>query len=300
MCRCVGVSAVVSAPQDFLQHHHLQEQSVLLFVALIVVSAALKTLDQQTTMRSSLSVLLTAACLLSVSSFSFSKMARRTFLTSSRPSSWQLQAYSNDHDDDEDVIDADSLGDWRAFRRNLAGMTTDADSESNKAASSSCAENERVLRTQNEALANEYRTGVWAHETSTVRCVISQILYRGDVPSRTSLCCMHDCLTIAVPPFYSLQPEIGGLVCRLPLEVEIYRNFKHSLIGKKLRKTKLVLDSTKEWYKSAQSLVETEMQHIAESAQGGHIDATTLNDEAAEMLQLYIDNQVRPNELVWM
>lgn len=80
----------------------------------------------------------------------------------------------------------------------------------------------------------------------------------------------------------------------MPLEVEIYRNFKHSLIGKKLRKTAASLQEgeTKEWYKSAQTLVETEMQDIAENAQGGQIDAATLDDEAAEMLQLYIDNQV--------
>lgn len=90
------------------------------------------------------------------------------------------------------------------------------------------------------------------------------------------------------------QPEVGGIVCRLPLEVEIYRNFKHSLIGKKLRKKEsLVVGETKEWYKTAQTLVEAEMHDIAENAQGGQIDASTLSDEAAEMLQLYIDNQVR-------
>ena len=82
-------------------------------------------------------------------------------------------------------------------------------------------------------------------------------------------------------------------MCRLPLEVEIYRNFKHSLIGKKLRTKSPAGGTTREWYKSAQTLVETEMQDIAENAQGGQIDAATLDDEAAEMLQLYIDNQVR-------
>lgn len=87
---------------------------------------------------------------------------------------------------------------------------------------------------------------------------------------------------------------MGGLVCRLPLEVEIYRNYRHSLIGKKLRSSHAFAEEdTKEWYKSAQMLVEKEMQDIAEHAQGGgQIDAATLNDEAAEMLQLYIENQV--------
>jgi hypothetical protein len=77
------------------------------------------------------------------------------------------------------------------------------------------------------------------------------------------------------------------------LEVEIYRNYRHSLIGKKLRTSHAFAEEdTKEWYKSAQMLVENEMQDIAENAKGGQIDAATLNDEAAEMLQLYIDNQV--------
>lgn len=99
-------------------------------------------------------------------------------------------------------------------------------------------------------------------------------------------------LFLHIPSLFETQPEVGGIVCRLPLEAEIYRNFKHSLIGKKLRKSALQ-ESTREWYKSAQALVEKEMLDIAENAQGGQIDASTLDEEAAEMLQLYIDNQVR-------
>lgn len=82
-------------------------------------------------------------------------------------------------------------------------------------------------------------------------------------------------------------------MCRLPLEVEIHRNFKHSLIGRKLRKSSSPDGKdTRGWYEDAKTLVETEMQSIAENAQGGQIDAATLDEEAAEMLQLYIDNQV--------
>ncbi len=66
-------------------------------------------------------------------------------------------------------IDADSLGDWRAFRRNLAGrMTNAADEEPTSVANKISTENEKVLRTQNQVLANEYKTGAWAHETSMV------------------------------------------------------------------------------------------------------------------------------------
>ena len=80
-----------------------------------------------------------------------------------------LFAYDDDDDDDDDEIDPDSLGDWRAFRRSLA--TTEATTQE---ADSSSPENELVLRTQNEALAKEYKT-VWAHETSTVRACFESV-----------------------------------------------------------------------------------------------------------------------------
>lgn len=168
-------------------------------------------------------------------------------------------------DDEDDLIDADSLGDWRAFRRNLAGSTESSEESGtvDKSPKKSVSkENEALLQLQNEELAEEYRTGVWAHEIST--------------------------------------PEVGGLVCRMPLEVEIYRNYRHSLIGRKLRKKLGITEisgiddierPTSDWYRAAQLLVESEMQDIAESAEGGQINAEDLGDEAAEMLQLYIDNQ---------
>ena len=91
---------------------------------------------------------------------------------SSRPTRLCYSAFSNndddEEDDDDDAIDVDSLGDWRDFRRNLAGMTSESSAASTNNRKG-CAENEQVLRTQNEVLANEYKTGVWAHETSTVR-----------------------------------------------------------------------------------------------------------------------------------
>ena len=95
--------------------------------------------------------------------------------------------------------------------------------------------------------------------------------------------------------FYpTLKPEIGGLLLRLPLEAELHRNHRHSIIGRKLQRIigdeKDVEVST--WYARAQRLVEDEMQSIADMADDeGQIDATTLNDESAEMLTLYLDNQ---------
>jgi len=140
----------------------------------------------------------------------------------------------DDDDDDDGIIDPSSLGDWRAFRMNLANSglssppspssaidgidltemsTTDGgdgdessastvSSYSSAVSSSSSSSsgsgssgggrpksvskrNEALLDSQNAALAEEYLTGAWAHESAT--------------------------------------PEAGGLVCRMPLEAEIYR-----------------------------------------------------------------------------
>jgi hypothetical protein len=81
----------------------------------------------------------------------------------------------DDDDPDDDVIDPDSLGDWRAFRRNLA-MSMNSDDGEHEVGStvsvrtSVSKENEEVLSSQNEALAEEFIQGVWAHTVSTVSC----------------------------------------------------------------------------------------------------------------------------------
>lgn len=80
---------------------------------------------------------------------------------------------------------------------------------------------------------------------------------------------------------------------RLPLEVELYRNTKHSLLGKKLRKDVGDGDRVALWYKKAQILCEKEMRRIAQTAEAGQIDASRLTEESTEFLQMYLDNQVR-------
>ena len=91
----------------------------------------------------------------------------------------------------------------------------------------------------------------------------------------------------------------------MPLEVEIFRNYKHSLTGRKLRRLTSTTTFTQQqqqqdddhvepavWYAAAQGLVEKEMLHIANQAgDDGQIDATALNEDNAELLQLYLDNQ---------
>jgi hypothetical protein len=78
----------------------------------------------------------------------------------------------------------------------------------------------------------------------------------------------------------------------MPLEVEIYRNTEHSMIGKKLRESVSEGDRLAMWYRKAQILCENEMRKIASMAVDGQIDASKLDDESSEFLQLYLDNQV--------
>ena len=91
-----------------------------------------------------------------------------------------------DDDDDDEIIDADSLGDWRTFRRNLASAPTEGAASQLEEFGASVPKtksvskaNEKLLRSQNEKLAEEYISGVWAHETSTVRTC----------SSRNAVCC---------------------------------------------------------------------------------------------------------------
>jgi len=102
----------------------------------------------------------------------------------------------DDDDEDDDLIDADALGDWRTFRRNLAtsasagagpdvgdlweeeatlslpattAVTAEQQRQQKANRSVVSRENEELLKTQNEVLAEEYVNDVWAHTIATVR-----------------------------------------------------------------------------------------------------------------------------------
>lgn len=97
--------------------------------------------------------------------------------TQKHSSSFYDMEDDDDEDDEDDFIDFDSLGDWRDFRRNLARTipTFEEGTESTKPVvkiSSVSKENEEVLSSQNEELAEEYIKGVWAHEVATVSVLV--------------------------------------------------------------------------------------------------------------------------------
>ena len=98
------------------------------------------------------------------------------------------------------------------------------------------------------------------------------------------------------------------MVLRMPLEVELYRNYRHSIMGSKLRAI-LVDDGEGEgiptddlvmshWYGRSHDLIEEQMKKIADMADDeGQIDATTLSDEYSDMLNLYLENQEKWQEV---
>ncbi|KAL9185107.1 hypothetical protein ACHAXT_002884 [Thalassiosira profunda] len=167
---------------------------------------------------SSVSVLLLAALLSGACAFVQPQFRVVSIGGAAGPQTSHLMS-PDDDTPDTDEIDPNSLGDWRAFRMNLSntGLSSSsatsvdgidledtpavasvATSTSQSAArpKSVSKKNEELLNAQNAALAEEYLNGVWAHEAAV--------------------------------------PEVGGLVCRLPLEAEIYRN-PHSAIHQKLQ-----------------------------------------------------------------
>jgi Uncharacterized ACR, COG1678 len=91
---------------------------------------------------------------------------------------------------------------------------------------------------------------------------------------------------------------VGGLVARLPLEVELYRNNKRSILGAKLQKQLNEGDRVALWYRKAQILCEKEIKRISQTAVGGQIDPLKLSDESMEFLRMYLENQVSNIRLI--
>ena len=211
----------------------------------------------------------------------------------------------DDDDDDDEYIEETDLGDWRSFRKTLvdSGISyetaeegyLDTDAEKNGTTDSSVETggdfdvidaskgssierptsvskaNEELLATQSETLAKEYKGGVWAHESGFA--------------------------------------EVGGLVVRMPLEAEIYKNKDKSIIGKELV-ARLQTDGgvgeanqidepisrlaaqTFQWYGKAQALIKEEMTIIASKAnEKGEVDASGLPPQTVDLLRLYLNNQ---------
>ncbi len=239
------------------------------------------------------------SCILSSSRMN-SRISRRTTMLMG---SAFAKDDNDDDDDDDDYIDDSALGDWRTFRSTLVGNGLSSESSTNEKqeekkesqqegvggkedTADAISPNVELLFAQSDQLAEEYLSGAWAHESPGV--------------------------------------EIGGLVVRLPLEAEIYKNGEKTAIGKKLMRRmdveevgssgssylslgtdddnsasnnlnlsfSLVAAQTLLWYKKAQKLIEEEMLNVANLAnERGEIDPMKLDEESKSLLNLYLDNQ---------
>ena len=175
---------------------------------------------------------------------------------------------------------------WRAFRAKLisGGIKTTDDGTGETATPSEPAErqsvapeNEELLKSQNEALYKEYYGGAWAHESPGV--------------------------------------EVGGLVCRLPLQAQLTRLMRsgegRSVWGDRMREQLLAdvprLDSGNatsaeeetarllaQWsgntvytYRLAERLISECLQSVSNQASDGKVDIRAVNDEEREMVRLY-------------
>lgn len=146
---------------------HSNRKSRILATGLIAISMATNT---STNAFSSITALLSARRTISISNHHHSFNIRSIHFRR-KSSQLVLNAFHDDYgqdDEDEDLIDVNSLGDWRTFRRHLLVQDEPVSVTQSRASP----ENLDVLRSQNPELAKEYHTGVWAHETSTVGLAI--------------------------------------------------------------------------------------------------------------------------------
>jgi hypothetical protein len=87
---------------------------------------------------------------------------------------------------------------------------------------------------------------------------------------------------------------------RLPLEVELYRNHKHCILGKQFRNSLAANqqndstddDDNSQTWRKAQALIHSQMLQLAKTATpGGELDAAKLSTKLSELLQMYLDHQ---------
>lgn len=174
---------------------------------------------------------------------------------------------SNDEgedDDDDDMEDVD-LGDWRKFRASLidTGIST-GEEEKNKEKESKPSvadKNEQLLEKQNAQLAEEYRSGVWAHTTG--------------------------------------EPEVGGLLCRMPLEAELFygekgywkKQLTDTLQTKNNQDNLSGAARVAQWFQTAEKMVLQELQAINNSGKikDGVLNPNDLEEKSRIMLNKYIN-----------
>eukprot|EP00980_Cylindrotheca_fusiformis_P028177 scaffold22585_cov149-Cylindrotheca_fusiformis.AAC.7 len=178
---------------------------------------------------------------------------------------------SNNRNSEDDVDNGDGdnkqmeLADWRKFRASLIAQETKTnEGDSSSAPPSVAKENEKLLQEQNEALAKEYKREVWAH---------------------------------LIP-----DPEVGGLICRMPIEGELYwgTGFWKDKLDALLRMDTLGPPESlmAHWFPMAERMLARELKAItaaaAAKAQSGDegmaiLNPNDLEPDARILLEKYMD-----------
>ena len=171
----------------------------------------------------------------------------------------------DDDDDDDDILDDANLGDWRKFRASLIGSglpsaSDGAEKDEPKSVTqptSISKENENLLEEQNPQLAKEYRSGAWAHLIA--------------------------------------EPEVGSLICRMPIEGELYYSKPSSYWKKKLETFVNMepapsgdAERTSHWFQLAGRLVKVELEKITSQAKGGILNPDDLEGQSRVLLLKYL------------
>lgn len=187
---------------------------------------------------------------------------------------FSLQAMEKDDMEDEEQEEEQdlNLGDWRKFRASLIAreeeqqdifndedkQKSNKNNKSNKentvTIKSVSKENEVLLEQQNSQLAKEYKEGVWAHLIA--------------------------------------EPEVGGLLCRMPIEGELYWGTGY---WKKRLDTMLSINTMgppksqmAHWFQMAERMLAREMEVITGAGKNGILNPNDLETVSKELLDKYL------------
>lgn len=166
---------------------------------------------------------------------------------------------SNEDDGESETLNLDS---WRKFRASLIASEQQSNAtpdETDEPLSPTENENALLLQRQNESLAKEYKSGVWAH---------------------------------TVP-----ELEVGGLLCRLPIEAQLYvygeGHWKEKLSTilevEPLPSSKSSnFDQVEHWMELSERMIARELESMTAEAKNGILNPNDLKEESKDLLVNYV------------
>lgn len=181
------------------------------------------------------------------------------------PPLFSSSSSSSSSSSEDDVESEFELEDWRKFRASLIAKESaanekderdDKDINASVGTKTVAVENEILLEKQNSELAKEYKKEVWAHLIA--------------------------------------EPEVGGLICRMPIEGELYWG---SGFWKEKLDTLLSIDTMgppksqmEHWFPMAERMLARELEAItANAGKNGILNPNDLHQDSRQLLEMYLD-----------